>query len=408
MGIRRNFALGVLVVAACALLGIARPSEAAAAGPFASRIRIATRVPSAAGKLVYVADSKSAFIRWKADAGFKVSGKTLTYDGLGNNGDSGAVAPFTTKGLKSFAVEACMKMGPATASTGTSYDIFVRRNPKNGRSGIFAGYDAIAGTASARDVADLFWNGNVDNYVPGAPFKPDSAFHIYRVEVVGTMYRFLIDGQVTVPWTIIKDDNAFNELGLAFVHIPAKVKSFKVLKLPSSPLATQLDTSLLEARAFAPIDITIPPYVGVFEDDNAYAADYNLPATALQSMDRLYGYREEYQNGSTLITHSINVHNSPAGAKAAFDFFVARLKAAQTQVSGYGENDISSSGIGEMAFSIHYQYVYQGATSFVNDVIFQRGDYFESVLVDSSDQSVSQTAITLAQTADKLLQSPHA
>jgi hypothetical protein len=398
MAIRRTVALGIAALATALPLGFLYPRSAAAATPAA--------VP--ARTTLYSASSKASFAKWKVDPGFKVSGGVLSYDGKGANGDAGAVAPFTTKGLTSFAVEVRMQIGKATNAAQASYDLFVRRSAKNGRTGIFAGYDAVAGTDSARNVADLFWNGTVDNYVPGAAFTPGSAFHTYRIEVQGTVYRFLIDGKAVVPWTIIKDDSTFTRLGLAFVYVPAKIKSFKVLTLPSAAITTQLDTSLLESRAFLAADVGVAPFVGVFEDDSAYATDYNLSAADLQSMDRLYGYREEFQNNSTLITDMINVHSSPAGAKAAFDFFVTRFKAAQTQVTDFGENDVSTLGIGDNAFSFHYQYTFQGAASYVDEVVFQSGNYFESVVVDSSSQSESQTAATLAQMANKLIQTPHA
>jgi hypothetical protein len=395
---RRDAVLAMALTAALLPLGLTQIQTAAAASP--------TALPARA--TVYAASSSTGFAKWKVDQGFKISGGALIYDGRGANGDAGAVAPFTTRGMTSFAVQVRMKIGKSSDAAQASYDLFVRRSGKNSRTGIFAGYDAVAGTDSAHDVADLFWNGTVDNYVPGASFTPGTTYHTYRIEVQGTVYRFLIDGQEVVPWTIIKDDSAFTRLGLAFVYVPATIKSFKVFALPPAAVTTQLDTSLLEARAFAPGAVTIAPFVGVFEDDNAYAADYNVSAADLQTLGRLYGYREEYQDSSTLITHMINIHGSPAGAKAAFDYFVNRYRAAGTQVTNFGENDVSSLGIGENAYSFHYQYTFQGAPSYVNEVIFQRGDYYESVVVDSADQSTSQTAMTLAQAADRLVVAPRA
>jgi hypothetical protein len=396
MVIRRDVAAGLALLAAAVPLGLVRPSNASAAAP--------TTRP--AKTMVYSATAKAAFAKWKVDQGFKVSGSTLSYDGRGASGDAGAVAPFTTKGMTSFAVEARMKIGKSSNAAQASYDLFVRRSSKNGRTGIFAGYDAVAGTASAKDVADLFWNGTVDNYVPGASFTPGTSYRTYRLEVQGTAYRFLIDGQQVVPWTIIKDDKAFTRVGLAFVYVPARIKSFKVFTLPPQTVTTQLDTRPLEARAFPAADIAVAPFVGVFEDDNVYAADYNVSAADLQTMDRLFGYREEYQDSSTLITHMINVHSSAVGAKAAFDYFVSRFKAAQTQVTGFGEDDVSTLGIGDNAYAFHYQYAFQGAASYVTEVIFQRDDYYESVVVDSADQSTSRLAMSLAQTADKLVVTP--
>src|SRR5262249_23053426 len=146
-----------LTAAACAgalavvapLAGVGTP-HAHAAGP---------RV-SAAGTSVYTANSKKTFSKWTLPSGtnhggFKIAGNTLTYDG---SGDAGAFAPFKTRGIKNFAVEARIATGLASQADIASYDIFIRRNINTAASGIFAGYDASGGESSATDVADLYWH----------------------------------------------------------------------------------------------------------------------------------------------------------------------------------------------------------------------------------------------------------
>lgn len=392
-------ALGAGLLTAIGPLGLSHPTSAGAAGLSAA----------SSGTLVYQANSKKTFAKWTlpkltGGGGFKVVGKTLTFDG---SNDAGAFAPFKTKGLKNFAVQAQIKVGTSSKPASASYDIFVRRAVKNASSGIFAGYDAAGGEQNATNVADLYWHGAEDEYVPGTGLTPDTAYHTYRVEVRGTMYRFLADGQELVPWTLVKDNSTFNQIGLTFTYIPATVKSFKVFKLSGSAVSTQNDTSLLVTHSLITTDVTVSPFSGVFRDNNLYALDSGFTVSQLQSMGRIYGYLEQFSDAQTYVSESVNLHASSAGAQTIYAAFVKGIQDNSSQARNFKVVDVSTLGIGDEAFAFSYDYDFQGAPSYVTEVLFHRGDYYVAVLVDSADPNISKTSTTIAQTADKEVQTPH-
>lgn len=380
----------ILPVATAVLVGLAT------LGP--RQMSMASAAPAPA-TVLYQADWTTGLDGWSIFPGFNVANGVMTFDG---KSDSGAVAPFHTHGLRSFAVEASIQVGTPTQQARPSYDLFVRRPDVHSNSGLYAGYDAVSGEYAATNVADLSWHGARWYYAPGAAFRLDSSFHTYRIEVQGTAYRLEIDGQVMVPWTNVTLAGG-DMLGLTFTYVPATVKSFTVYSLPAAPVAAY-DTGTLVAHALPQTAIPYRANDAVFRDNARYAADNHLTAATVQGTSRLYGYLQSWQDSQTYIEQSINLHSSLTGAKAAFDLFSGRIQHQAKHPQGYQVIDLSAHPAGDETFAYSYHYLYQGSLSYVVKVLFHRGSYYVGITVDSADPNVAQTAIAYAHMADGFVQ----
>jgi len=356
--------------------------------------------------VLYQADWTTGVGGWTLYRGFNVSQGMLTFDGMS---DSGAFAPFSLKGLTSYAVEATIKVGTSATPEQASYEIFARRASARHVTGLFAGYASIAGEKAATNVAALYWDGSSETYatyVPGAAFRPDAGFHIYRLEVQGSLYRLLIDGQEMVPWTLVTTQNLGDMAGLVFTYIPAEVKTFTVLELPAAPVTTTLDTSALLRHVIPSRDIAFPADNAVIRDNERYALDNNLDLATVRGTGRVLGYYQGFENATTYVEQSVNLHQSAAGARAVFDLFSGRIRHDANQFQGYHEVDLSGQKIGDESFAFGYHYLgYRpGGPSYVLRVLFHRGKYYVGITVDSASQNMPRTAIAYARLADKLIQ----
>ncbi|HVA91996.1 MAG TPA: hypothetical protein VNL71_19390 [Chloroflexota bacterium] len=361
---------------------------------------------TAAAAPLYQADWAAGLDDWNVYRGFSASQGRLTFDGAGDNG---AFAPFMLHGLKDFAVEADIQLGISTKPKQAAFDLFVRRSIVQQRSGLLAGYDAFAGESTATKVADLYWSADRAYYVPGAALDPTPGFHMYRLEVRANDYRFLMDGQVMVPWTAVTLPNAFDLVGLSFTYISAVVKSFAVVALPAVPAGSALDpttipsTSALLARTLSPRYVMQPSTGVVFRDNARYAIDSKVSLVSVRHSDRLYGVVQTFEDNETYVQESLNIHKSAGGAKVLFDLFSTRLRSDASTQATYHVIDTAAMGIGDESFAFAYQYQYQGSPSYRVTVVFHRGDYYVAIVVDSANKVVSQTAVTLAQQADMLV-----
>lgn len=391
MATRLTVGLSAALLGLAGLIGAGQPAHAASS-------------VQAKGKLLYTANFRTTLkaSKWKAATGFKVSRGMLTYNGAN---DAGAFAPFTTKRVKNFAVEAVIKTGTPTKPDTASYDIFARRNYNDDHSGIFAGYDAVGGDSAAVNVADLFWHGSEDNYVPGGSLPLDtSSFHTDRLEVRGKLYRFLVDGQQLIPWTTIADSAKYNQVGLTFTYVPAQVKSFKVYRLAKASAKSDLNTTLLISHSIGSTDANVPPVGGIFRNNDLFAKDNGETVADVASTGRITGYLEKFANQSTFVSEALDLHSSATGARTAFTQDQQLVQANKSKFDGYVENTVAQ-GLGDAAFSYSYHYVYDnGQTSYVTIVIFSRGSYYVTVVVDSFNQADTANAMTYAQKADQLLQ----
>lgn len=356
---------------------------------------------SAHGGVLYRADWSRGLAGWSLYRGFGVAHGLLTFDG---NSDSGAYAPFRLTGITNFAVEATIKVGTPAGTVRASYDIFVRRASARTVTGLFAGYESVAGEKAARSVASLYWQADRQPYyAPGAAFVPGAAFHLYRLEVRGSLYRLLIDGREMVPWTRVTLPNPGEMAGLVFTYLPARVKTFAVFALPAAQVTTTLDTDVLFGHIIRPLDVPFPADSAVFRDNNRYALDNSVNLATVRRTGRIYGYYQGFEDKTTYVEQSVNLHQSPSGAQAAFELFSRRIRHNASQFQGYREVDISAHKIGDESFAFTYQYLNQGLPSYVFKVLFHRGRYYVAITVDSTSSTVPPTAIIYAEMADKLV-----
>lgn len=388
---RGTLALVIMLLAALAPLGPWHAARAGAAGP-AAPVR---------ATVLYKADWSTGVGGWTVFPGFAAAQGMLTFDG---KSDSGAFAPFTVKGLTNFAVEATIKVGASATPAQAYYQLFARRASARTITGLFAGYAANGGEKAATNVASLYWFADQPFYAPGAAFQPDASFHTYRLEALGDAYRLLIDGREMVPWTLVKLHNPGDMVGLVFTYIPAVVKAFTVYALPAAPVTAALDTNVFMGHVLTARDVPFPADRAVFRDNARYALDTKLDLATVRRTDRLYGYYQGFENRVTYVEQSVNLHQSPAGAQAAFALFSGRVRKSAGQYQEYHVVRVSGQPIGDESFAFGYQYLSQGSPSYVLKVLFRRGSYYVAITVDSADQSVVQTAIAYAQLEDKLIQ----
>jgi hypothetical protein len=153
-----------------------------------------------------------------------------------------------------------------------------------------------------------------------------------------------------------------------------------------------------------PSAIPFPADGAVFRDNNRYAIDYKIDLATVQRTGRIYGYYQGFQNATTYVEQSVNLHQSPTGARAAFNLFTGRIWHTAAQFQGYHEVDVSAQKIGDESFAFGYQYLYQGSPSYVLKVLFHRGSYYVTITVDSADQTVLEKAIAYARMEDTIVQ----
>jgi hypothetical protein len=390
---------GSALVLATAILAALAPI-----GPwYGSRARAAAAPVAPPARVLYQADWSTGSNGWTLYPGFRAAHGMLSFDG---KTDSGAFAPFTVTGLANFAVEATIKVGASATPARAFYDIFARRASTQSSTGIFAGYAANGGEKAATHVASLYWFGPLPFSInaPGASFQPDAGFHTYRLETHGNVYRLLIDGRAMVPWTLVKLQTAGNMVGLTFTYVPAAVKSFTVYALPPVPVTTSLDTSALQGHVLAPSDVPFTPDNAVFRDNTRYALDTKLDLATVRRTGRLYGYYQGFQGAATYVEQSVNLHQNPAGAHAAFALFSGNIQKSTGQYLGYRVESVTGEKIGDESFAFGYHYLLQGSPSYVLKVLFHRGNYYVVITVDTADQRVLQTAVAYARRADALVQ----
>ena len=395
MGAMTKRIILALAVAALVALGSLSPRQATAAGATPP----AATAPAA---VLYRADRSAGVGGWTVFPGFAAGQGALTFDG---KSDSGAFAPFSVAGLTSFAVEATIKVGVSATPAQAYYELFARRASPRTITGLFAGYAANGGEKAATNVASLYWfTDRQPYYAPGAAYQPDGGFHTYRLEVQGDAYRLLIDGREMVPWTVVTLGTPGDRVGLVFTYIPAVVKSFAVYALHPTPAAAALDTRAFTGHVLTTRDIPFPADRAVFRDNARYALDTKLDLAAVRRTGRLYGYYQGFENRTTYVEQSVNLHQSPAGAQAAFALFAGRVQQSAGQYQGYHAVSLAGGQIGDERFAFEYWYLSQGSPSYVLKVLFRRGSYYVGITVDSADQGTTQTAIAYARRADALLQ----
>ena len=222
-------------------------------------------------------------------------------------------------------------------------------------------------------MASLYWFAHQPFYAPGSAFQPGGGFHTYRLEVQGNTYRLLIDGREMVPWTLVQLLNPGDLIGLVFTYIPATVKAFTVFALPAAQITTIHDTSVLQTHVLLPSDIPFPADRAVFRDNQRYASDTGVDLATIQRTGRLYGYYQGFQNQTTYVEQSINLHASSAGAQAAFALFSGNVWAGADRLQGFHTVSVSAQKIGDESFAFEYHYLTQGSPSYVLKVLFRRG-----------------------------------
>src|SRR5207237_6779421 len=111
----------------------------------------------------------------------------------------------------------------------SGFGLVVRKEPTHPHTSIMGGsfYDT---DAPENNNPNLYWNGDTAG---GAAFDPGTAFHTYRLEVRGTQYTLLIDGQQMVQYSIA-DFAGPVKAGIFAMFYKTNVTTFAVYPLDAS------------------------------------------------------------------------------------------------------------------------------------------------------------------------------
>lgn len=345
---------------------------------------------SAPSHVLYAADWQSGLAGWQVQGGYQVTDGMLTYTGSGS-GD--ALAPYSTAGLKSFAVVADIQAASYTNATLHSFGPFVRYTLADRDKGIYPGIDFLHGSTNT---AALYWQGNVDNYALGPAFDPGTTFHRYWVEVQGKAYRLLIDGRQVVPWTGIAEYHGLHGVGVTSNLTVMAVRSFRVLSLRPRPIKHLRHTRPLEERVLTASAVGVPGGQGLFLGNGQEARSSGLDVPSLRRHHRVLGYVERFDTSAFSVIEDLEQYRTPAGATWAYtELSNLDQQRSSSQLAG-GTNTI---GQGSTTFTMPSA-TGKGSTTIID---FHRGVYAVRLQVVARDAATSPDPISLAQQADALL-----
>lgn len=174
------------------------------------------------GSTLYSADWSSGLNGWAADSSWKTLRGSLLTDGSGSL--STVFAPYDTRGLADYAVEARIRV----ISLG-KFGIVLRHSANE------AGYIGVVSAPGSWQNNGSAWLGigsdpAADGVGSGKTFDPGSGWHTYRIEADGNTLRFLIDG---APYAAATDNRTLSGdiAGLSCDHSQLEVSGFSVLRL---------------------------------------------------------------------------------------------------------------------------------------------------------------------------------
>jgi hypothetical protein len=313
--------------------------------------------------------------------------------------------PFSTRGLKNFAVEATIAAATPTLPTFHYFGLFVRGAFGNTANAVALLYSHDASRAD--DGSLLLWGGDKDHLLPGARFPLDTAFHRYRAEVQGAHYRLLIDGTEIIPWTVVSTRGIGDRLGIMGAYTPLTIRSYRVLTLaPALPKVSQ-DTRGWDAHVLTEDDVQMPTQYGLFHNNLIAAGETNGTPATVDTTGRILGYTVLFADSRSIVEDKLTLYSSSDMARAAFQSSVIMAQREHSTLPGYHEIDTSSLGIGSESIAYSYEHDNNGQVAYRVVTLFHHGAYVASVTTDARTDSGARISVTLAQKADSYIGHPH-
>lgn len=340
-----------------------------------------------------------------------------------------AVAPFSIKHLRRYAVEAEINnLGPRfTPGDGkvitAGFGIVVQEHttpdgwyfPSNVQ-GLLAGFVRSPSPPGFRcieapqihcsfDDAGLVWGP----YSAGLTrFHPDHGLYLFRIDVDDTVYRLSIDGVQQGPPVRISGYGRYSRIGLWSLYYRIQVRSFRVIVPPSAQSGTAVDMGRLETRVLTWSDpvgkLTFNPH---FMMNAEYAYEYHLSAAAVQWSGRLLSRSQAWGQAPTVsvplkpkgvfvVADSLTAYRTPDGGHWGF---VNDVHADQaTTMSGGGGTQIALPKVGDESSGFSFAARDVNGRSVVVDVLsFREGSYeghFTTIgYTDMTDRSEQQDGL---------------
>lgn len=234
-------ALGVALWAALARSHVEAPAgEPAVSAPVAPA---ATTPPSPTGQpnridqLPYRADATNGWPGWTGVDDWALSGAQLHSIGESNRWGAGMLAPLDLSNVDNYAVDADIQLLRNTDegmfSGVTSFGVLVKgQNDGDGYTAgpcVSSGILSCASSQPGPHVVGL-WAKKGDTALDVRPFRPDTGWHHYRVEVRGNTMTVMIDGNQMLTAA----DNTYlagGKVGVFSYRCQVSVRSFEVTPL---------------------------------------------------------------------------------------------------------------------------------------------------------------------------------
>lgn len=372
-----------------------------AVGAHAAAHRTRSSVPPQSTVLYQAAFKTKRLKGWRAD---DLSQWHVSRSGVLTNNGSGTgnpvLAPFSTKGISDFAVEASIASVPRITAAINGYGLIVR-----GQVHAAGGIRGGSWFSSAHGAAISAWNGPYVVWgTPSTPYTESvggtaptrrSGYNTYRIEVHGTDYALYLNGHLVIRFPISEDGGKVR-VGLWSYGEKIQVRSFRVIRLPSAPPLAALPP--VKALNLGPIDVPANFQASTaryLTDEELYREVDPSLAAANRSDGRIIGYDTYFSAKHPPSAGLLEVEayiNAFKSAPWAHDW-LALTRTSNQQICPTHANctlgDLT--GVGDEAYWVKVDYLDNGTNATEMLVNYHRGAYAGWIYGGYARGTVSQT-----------------
>lgn len=184
--------------------------------------------PPRPGTVLYQADQ--SWSGWSGSKDWQIANRMLVNNGTALLGGPTIVAPYQAN-VSDYALEANIQVVHWNGCCISEWAMVVRTSSNgNDWQGYSVGDDIVTDAGPDKSVKISTSSGNFGSAIANAPYYPDSAFHLYRVEVKGNSIKLYIDGGLKLN---VNDNTNLTggQVGFWSFGVQLDISSFKIIAL---------------------------------------------------------------------------------------------------------------------------------------------------------------------------------